>query len=53
MEQPLPGSDSTKAMGAIAPDSHFQLPDGTIVYAFLFCFTLVRNLFLHDFPHAI
>lgn len=31
MEKALPGSDSTKAMGAIAPESSFTLPDGVVV----------------------
>jgi len=31
MEQPLPGTHSTKAMGAIAPDSQFVIPNGVVV----------------------
>jgi len=31
MEKPLPGSDSTKAMGSIAPDSSFLTPTGVTV----------------------
>jgi hypothetical protein len=38
MEKALPGSDSTKAMGAIAPESSFKLPDGVVVYSYYFFF---------------
>jgi hypothetical protein len=31
MEKPLPGSDSTKAMGSIAPSQTFTLPNGVQV----------------------
>jgi hypothetical protein len=44
MEKALPGSDSTKAMGAIAPESSFTLPDGVIVYV-LHCRSLTYLLF--------